>query len=210
MEKSEKAFGSRGVKSVAFDVETFSADALAEAMTVAKFLISTTGFVPGTPFDMGRLARAVDNEGTVKMVDAAKKAGVERFVLVSSILTNGRAIGQENSAGFLITNAFGNILDEKLKAEKYLRSSGLDWTILRPGDLKDRASVAPAVISAEDTLLSGEVSRDLVAEVAVDIIGKPGASHRVVELIEQGTCVSHFQRCDGLPAGKADSAAWFT
>ena len=38
-----------------------------------------------------------------------------------------------------VTNAFGNVLDEKLEAENYLRASGLDYTIVRPGGLKSTA-----------------------------------------------------------------------
>jgi nucleoside-diphosphate-sugar epimerase len=40
----------------------------------------------------------VDNVGTVNLVDAAKQAGVSKFVLVSSILTNGRGWGQVSEA----------------------------------------------------------------------------------------------------------------
>ena len=65
----------------------------------------------------------VDNLGTCKLVDAAKAAGVKKVVMVSSILTNGRNWGQEKSPGFVITNAFGNVLDEKIIAENYLRKS---------------------------------------------------------------------------------------
>ena len=50
------------------------------------------------------------------------------MVLVSSILTDGGAWGQLDSAGYKITNAFGAVLEEKLVAENYLRSSGLDYT----------------------------------------------------------------------------------
>lgn len=52
-----------------------------------------------------------DNVGTIKLIDAAKKTGsVKKIVLVSSILTNGRNWGQEKSPGFVVTNAFGNVL----------------------------------------------------------------------------------------------------
>ena len=97
---------------------------------------SIASFVPGNPLKMDAQAHAVDNLGTVALVDAAKKAGVKKVVMVSSILTNGRAWGQENSPGFQVTNAFGHVLDEKIVAEKYLRASGLDYTIVRPGGLK--------------------------------------------------------------------------
>ena len=60
---------------------------------VSQTVVCCIGFVPGNPFQMGKAAHEVDNLGTQALVDAAVAAGVKRFVLVSSILTNGRAIG---------------------------------------------------------------------------------------------------------------------
>ena len=68
--------------------------------------------------------------------DAAKAAGVKRVVLVSSILTDGRAMGKTDSPGFKITNAFGGVLDEKLVGEKHLQASGVEFTIVRPAGLR--------------------------------------------------------------------------
>jgi len=42
--------------------------------------------------------------------------------------------GQAWSPGFLITNAFGGVLDAKHAAETRLRTSGLDYVIVRPAD----------------------------------------------------------------------------
>ncbi|KAH8086143.1 divinyl chlorophyllide a 8-vinyl-reductase [Aureococcus anophagefferens] len=137
------------------------------------------------PLKMDSAAHAVDNLGTVALVDAAKAAGVKKVVLVSSILTNGRAWGQENSPGFQITNAFGHVLDEKIVAENYLRKSGLDYTIVRPGGLKAKPPTGPLVVAKEDTLNSGEVSRDLVADVCVAAVFDAKASNKVVEIIEK-------------------------
>ena len=67
---------------------------------------SPTRAAQGNPFNMNKEAKAVDNVGTIRLVDAAKAAGVTKVVMVSSILTNGRAWGQENSAGFQVANAF--------------------------------------------------------------------------------------------------------
>lgn len=209
-EKASKVWGNSGPKVVPFDVEKLDVNAMASALSGTKLLICATGFVPGNPFEMSKAAKAVDKEGTIRLVDAAKKAGVEKFVLISSILTNGRAIGQENNPGFVITNAFGGILDEKLVAEKYLKSSGLDFTIIRPGGLRDKAPETAAVIGKEDTLLSGEVSRDLVAKVAVDALTKSGAKSGTFELIEQGTCLANVQKCEELPAGQSEPAQWFS
>ena len=104
--------------------------------------------------------------------------------MVSSILTNGRAWGQEKSPGFVVTNAFGNVLDEKIVAEKHLRDSGMDYTIVRPGGLKAKPPTGALKISGEDTLNAGEISRDLVADVCVASLTDKKASNKVLEIIE--------------------------
>ena len=129
---------------------------------------------------MNAAAHEVDNIGTIKLVDAAKKSGIKKIVLVSSILTNGRNWGQEKSPGFVVTNAFGNVLDEKIIAENYLRKSGIDYTIVRPGGLKAKPPTGALKISGEDTLNSGEISRDLVADVCVASLTDKKATNKVL------------------------------
>ena len=166
------------------DVVADSVDDLAASLAGATSLVIAVGFVPGNPLKMNAAAHDVDNVGTCKLIDAAKMAGIKKIVLVSSILTNGRNWGQEKSPGFTITNAFGNVLDEKIVAENYLRKSGIDYTIVRPGGLKAKPPTGPLVISGEDTLNSGEISRDLVADVCVASLTDPKAKNKVLEIIE--------------------------
>jgi hypothetical protein len=119
------------------DVVQDSTEELTATLLGADSLVIAVGFVPSNPLKMNEEAHKVDNLGTIKLIDAAKASGtIKKVVMVSSILTNGRAWGQEKSPGFTITNAFGKVLDEKIVAENYLRASGLDYTIIRPGGLK--------------------------------------------------------------------------
>ena len=185
MVQQVSAVDATGVDFKKLDVVGDDVATMAASLKGAEALVIATGFVPGNPLKMDSAAHAVDNLGTVALVDAAKMAGVKKVVLVSSILTNGREWGQENSPGFQITNAFGHVLDEKIVAEKYLRKSGLDYTIVRPGGLKAKPPTGPLVVSKEDTLNSGEVSRDLVADVCVAAIFDPKAKNKVVEIIEK-------------------------
>eukprot|EP00929_Paragymnodinium_shiwhaense_P036039 TRINITY_DN19365_c0_g1_i1.p1 TRINITY_DN19365_c0_g1~~TRINITY_DN19365_c0_g1_i1.p1 ORF type:complete len:336 (+),score=115.23 TRINITY_DN19365_c0_g1_i1:67-1074(+) len=178
------AIDTKGVELKSLDVAKDSVDKMASVLQGTQALVIATGFVPGNPFAMNAEAHAVDNVGTIALVDAAKKAGVQKVVLVSSILTDARAWGKEGSAGFQVTNAFGNVLDEKLVAEKYLRASGLDYTIVRPGGLKSEAATGNLVLSAENTLDNGEVSRDLVADVSVAAVFDAKSANKVVEIIE--------------------------
>lgn len=161
-----------------------TAESLASALSGAQSLVIAVGFVPGNPLKMNKSAHEVDNVGTCKLIDAAKSAGVTKVVMVSSILTNGRDWGQEKSPGFVVTNAFGGVLDEKIVAERYLRASGMDWTIVRPGGLKAKPPAGELRISGEDTLNAGEISRDLVADVCVASLTDGKASNKVLEIIE--------------------------
>ncbi|CAL9077946.1 unnamed protein product, partial [Musa acuminata var. zebrina] len=58
----------------------------------------------------------VDNFGTVNLVEACRKTGVNRFILVSSILVNGAAMGQILNPAYIILNVFGLTLIAKLQA----------------------------------------------------------------------------------------------
>merc|ERR1719491_808341 len=173
-----------GVDLKRIDVVEDSVDVIAASLAGATGLVIATGFIPGNPLKMNSEAHKVDNVGTIRLIDAAKKAGVQKVVMVSSILTNGRNWGQEKSPGFVITNAFGQVLDEKIVAENYLRASGLDFTIVRPGGLKAKPPTGGLKISGEDTLNSGEISRDLVADVCVASLTDVKAKNQVLEIIE--------------------------
>jgi len=166
------------------DVVMDSVDQIAETISGADSLVIALGFIPGNPFKMNDEAHKVDNIGTCKLIDAAKKANIKKVVMVSSILTDARTWGKEKSPGFTITNAFGQVLDEKIIAEKYLRSSGLDYTIIRPGGLKAKPPTGGLIVSGENTLDSGEISRDLVADVCVASLTDGKASNKVLEIIE--------------------------
>jgi len=70
----------------------------------------------------------VDFEGTKNLVDVAKAKGIENFVLVTSLCV---------SQFFHPLNLFWLILVWKKQAEEYLQKSGLTYTIVRPGGLKN-------------------------------------------------------------------------
>ncbi|XP_071720319.1 uncharacterized protein At2g34460, chloroplastic [Rutidosis leptorrhynchoides] len=125
----------------------------------------------------------VDYYGTVNLVDACRKVGVSRFILVSSILVNGAAMGQLLNPAYVVLNAFGLVLVAKLQAEQYIRKSGINYTIIRPGGLKNDPPNGNIVMEPEDVLFQGSISRDQVAEVAVEALIHPQSSYKVVEII---------------------------
>ncbi|KAI5331950.1 hypothetical protein L3X38_022077 [Prunus dulcis] len=125
----------------------------------------------------------VDNLGTVNLVDACRKLGVKRFILVSSLLVNGAAMGQILNPAYIFLNVFGLNLIAKLRAEDYIRESGMNYTIIRPGGLRNEPPTGNLVMEPEDTLYEGTISRDQVAEVAIEALVRPQASYKVVEIV---------------------------
>ncbi|KAL2930814.1 hypothetical protein RDABS01_036224 [Bienertia sinuspersici] len=110
-------------------------DKLVEAISDdSEALICATGFQrswdPLAPWK-------VDYYGTINLVEACRKRGIKRFILISSILVNGAAMGQLLNPAYVFLNVFGLVLVAKLQAENYIRKSGINYTIVRPGGLKN-------------------------------------------------------------------------
>ncbi|KAL3851468.1 hypothetical protein ACJIZ3_013350 [Penstemon smallii] len=125
----------------------------------------------------------VDNFGTVNLVEACRERGVNRFVLISSILVNGASMGQLFNPAYVFLNLLGLTLIAKLQAEQHIRKSGINYTIIRPGGLKNDPPKGNIVMEPEDTLSEGSISRDQVAEVAVEALLHPESSYKVVEIV---------------------------
>lgn len=160
---------------------TEGSERLAEAIgDDSEAVICATGFKPG--WDLFAPWK-VDNFGTVNLVEACRKLGVNRFILISSILVNGAAMGQILNPAYIFLNVFGLTLIAKLRAEQYIRKSGINYTIIRPGGLRNEPPTGNIVMEPEDTLYEGTISRDQVAEVAVEALVHPEASYKVVEIV---------------------------
>jgi uncharacterized protein YbjT (DUF2867 family) len=123
----------------------------------------------------------VDYQGTKNLVDAAKAQGIEKFVFVSSLCV---------SNFFHPLNLFWLILWWKQQAEQYLKTSGLNYTIVRPGGLKNDDNSDPVVMSAADTLFDGSIPRQKVAQVCVESLSSAQSQNKILEIISQPTAVS--------------------
>ncbi|MGB3138394.1 MAG: SDR family oxidoreductase [Nodosilinea sp.] len=149
-------------------------DSIRRAIADCTVLLSATGARPG--FDPTGPYQ-VDYEGTKNLVDVAKQAGIEHFVMVSSLCV---------SRFLHPLNLFFLILYWKQQAEAYLKVSGLAYTIVRPGGLKDDDLDTRSLIMAPaDTLFEGSISRQKVAEVCVEALYLPQSRNKIVEIVAQ-------------------------
>jgi uncharacterized protein YbjT (DUF2867 family) len=78
---------------------------------------------------------------------------------------------------------FWLILYWKKQAETYIQQSGLTYTIVRPGGLKNEDNSDLIVMSSEDTLFEGSIPRVKVAQVCVESLVQPTAKNKIVEII---------------------------
>lgn len=146
-------------------------DTLRSAIADSTVILSATGaspsFDPTGPYK-------VDYEGTKNLVDVGKEKGIQHFVMVSSLCT---------SKLLHPLNLFWLILVWKKKAEEYLQSSGLTYTVVRPGGLKNEDNADSIVMSSADTLFDGSIPRTKVAQVCVESLLQPEARNKVVEIV---------------------------
>ncbi|OWM73057.1 hypothetical protein CDL15_Pgr001171 [Punica granatum] len=134
--------------------------------------------------------RQVDYFGTVNLVKACKERCVGRFILISSIILNIAAAGQKSDGGPAeqksddTARIFLHALHQALLAEQHIRTSGINYTIIRPVSLRDDTQNGNIVTGQEDNPLHKvSVSRDQVAEVAVEALFDCNSHYQVVEII---------------------------
>ncbi|MCP9773130.1 SDR family oxidoreductase [Synechococcus sp. Tobar12-5m-g] len=147
--------------------------ALERALQGVEVLVIATGARPSIDLS-GPLQ--VDALAMRSQIDACRAAGVGRVVLVSS-LCSGRL--------FHPLNLFGLILLWKRLGERWLQESGLAWTVVRPGGLKETEQNLEAEgirFSGPDQQESNSIPRRLVARVCLDALQVPAASGRIIEI----------------------------
>jgi uncharacterized protein YbjT (DUF2867 family) len=150
---------------------------LATAIADCTVLLCATGAKPS--FDPTGPYR-IDYEGTKNLVNVAKAKGIEHFVLVSSLCV---------SQPLHPLNLFFLILVWKKWAEEYLQRSGLTYTIVRPGGLKNDDNTDAVVMSSADSLFEGSIPRTKVAQVCVEALYLPPAKNKVVEIVAKPEAV---------------------
>lgn len=120
-----------------------------------------------------------DFEGNRNAVDAAKQAGVRRFVLVTVI----GAGDSSAEAPWFARRFMKNIIEEKTKAENYLAGSGLDYTIIRPGGLLAKEAQGRSYLT-QDHHSMGWIRRGDLALLTVRALDDPGTIGKTYHAID--------------------------
>ncbi|MCX6502318.1 MAG: SDR family oxidoreductase [Microbacterium sp.] len=152
----EAEVAATGAVPVVLDIETLDVDALTNLVAANDAIVWSAGAGGGS----AERTYAVDRDGAIRSMDAARAAGVRRYVMVSWI-------GSKPDHGIPENDAFFAYADAKLAADEHLRASGLDATILGPGTLTLEDATGLIEIDPQGR---GEVPRADVAAVIAAVL----------------------------------------
>ena len=117
----------------------------------------------------------VDALGVYRQLESCKRVGIKRVILVSSLCTG---------KFFHPLNLFGLILIWKKIGESILQKSSLEWTIVRPGGLKESEDIKSQNIaySGQDTQVKGSIPRRMVAKCCIDSLKNKDSINKIIEI----------------------------
>jgi len=120
-----------------------------------------------------------DIEGTQNIVDGAKRAGINRVLMVTAI----GAGDSQSAVAPKVLEVLGEVLNMKTKAENILQQSGLGYTILRPGGMTNDPASGTA-IKTEDHNRMGVINRADLGALVVDCIDDDAAIGKIYHTVD--------------------------
>jgi uncharacterized protein YbjT (DUF2867 family) len=164
-----------GAEALLCDLDATDLDAVAAHLEGADAVVFAAGAGPGSGIPR---KQTVDRDASVLMADAAERAGARRFVQISSM-----GAGAPPRPG--TDETFAAYLRAKTEAEEDLRRRDLDWTVLRPGGLTNAPGTGR--VRLEASVPRGQISRDDVAAVIVDLLSHARGIGQTLELVAGDT-----------------------
>ena len=158
----------RGVETTLGELSTMSATELARAASGSDAIVYTAGSNGGAR----EVTKAIDGDGVAKSLEAARLAGVRRFVLVSVLPESWRERDNPDEVEYYFA--------VKKQADIAVTRSDLDWVILRPSLLVDDPALG--TISLGPAEAHGEIARADVAETLTELLLEPRIRRQILEL----------------------------
>ncbi|MET8551536.1 NAD(P)H-binding protein [Micromonospora zamorensis] len=167
-----------GATPVVCDLEHADVTEVAAHLDRADAVIFAAGAGPGS----GAARKdTVDRGAAALLADAATRAGVHRYLLVSSM-----GVDDPPAAG--TDDVWVAYLRAKRAAEDDLRGRDLAWTVLRPGQLTDNEPTGRVTLTRHAG--RGAISRADVAHVLAALLDEPRTTGKTLELVDGPTPIA--------------------
>jgi uncharacterized protein YbjT (DUF2867 family) len=158
-----------GTEPVLIDLEAAGPEQIAEAIKGVDAVVFAAGAGPGSGPER---KLTVDRDGAIRLLEAARSAGVQRYVIISSV-------GAESPPDD--DDVFSVYLRAKAEADAALMASDRDWTVVRPGFLSDDPGTGRVRIQTDP--IRDEVTRDDVAAVLAEVLHEPRAVSLILYVV---------------------------
>jgi uncharacterized protein YbjT (DUF2867 family) len=165
-------FQKKGIEAVLVDLEGTVAE-IAEAAKGCDAIVFSAGSGGHTGADKTLL---VDLDGAVKAIEAAEQVGIKRFVMVSSFQAHNRENWPENIKPYYAAKHY---------ADRMLMNSGLNYTIIRPGYLRNEKGTG--LVTIAENLNGGSIPREDVARTIVQSLDEPNTYKKAFDLMSGDT-----------------------
>ena len=116
---------------------------------------------------------AVDEQGAIKLIDEARRRNIKKFVMLSAI---GADEPEKNEK-------LSHYLRAKKSADDHLKSSGLNYCIVRPGTLTNDDPTGK-IKAAPSLPERGTITREDVAHVIVSALDHANMHNKIVEILQ--------------------------
>lgn len=164
-----------GAEPVLVDLEQEEVEgAVGRAVEGCDAIIFAAGAGPGSG---DARKETMDYGGAVKLIEAAEKHNVERYLMLSAMGASDPESGSEAMQPYLYAKA---------RADERLQQSNLNYTIIRPGSLTDEEGTG-RIQAAQSIGHRGEISRDDVAETFVAALKSENTYHKTFEILSGDT-----------------------
>ncbi|MEN1969202.1 SDR family oxidoreductase [Lentibacillus sp. N15] len=145
-------FEEQGAETALVDLEG-SVDDIANAAKGVNAVVFTAGSGGHTGADKTMM---IDLDGAIKSMEAAKQAGVNRFVIVSAMGVHHRENWMSGAPYYSAAKHYADV---------WLEKSGLDYTIIRPGGLTNDTGTGKVKVAVD--LERGQIPREDVASTII-------------------------------------------
>lgn len=166
-----EALGAKGIRATLGDLVEMSVDELAAVMKGSDAIVFSAG---AGGKDSDAATTRIDGDGPGKLAEAARLAGIRRFILVSVFPEAWRERRMDAS--------FEHYMVEKKKAETQLVLTDLDWLIVRPSALTDAPGTGKVDLGLAK--VHTEITRSDVAATIAALLQSPGLNRLILEVTE--------------------------
>ncbi|THH35587.1 SDR family oxidoreductase [Neolewinella litorea] len=166
-EEQRELFAEKGVEARVASLED-SVASLSANMQGIDAVVFSAGSGGSTGSDK---TLTIDLDGAVKCMEAAQRAGIRRFVMLSALHTDDRNrwTDAEGMKPYYVAKHY---------ADRVLKGTGLDYTIVRPGALKNEEGTGR--INTENPDETKSVPRDDVAQVILEVLQQDSTIGQII------------------------------